>query len=176
MTNSTQRLRQSGFTLLELIIGLAIGGLLIAAIGTTTSRLIIENMRVRNHTLAIRQVQNAGYWITRDAVGAQTIVADDNPFTSDFLTLRWNDWNSLSYETVYYFDGGQLHRRYTSGAGEVEELIVASNIDPESTAFEAIGTSWLLTITSTIDGFPAPVTEIRCYSILPRPHQVQGGG
>ena len=161
--------RQKGFTLIELILGLAISGFLIAAIGTTLSRTLIENARVRNHNLAIRQVQNVGYWVSRDAVGAQMVVADSDPDTPDFLILRWTDWDNVIYEAVYYFDGNQLYRRHTRSTGGTEEMIVGRHIDAGSTTFENTGPSWVLSVQATVDGFPSPATEYRSYEVLPRP-------
>lgn len=81
-----KRVDEKGFTLLELLVAIPIVVFVVGA----SSMAIITLMRVgpssTNWAYALRQVQNAGYWISRDAQMSQgTItVGDGNP---TFLTM-----------------------------------------------------------------------------------------
>jgi prepilin-type N-terminal cleavage/methylation domain-containing protein len=89
-----------GFTLIELLVGLTILALVVG----TASMAIITIMRLspRNTdwAVALRQVQNAGYWISRDVMMSNEItVGTANP---TFLTLMLpqvaTDEKTVSYE------------------------------------------------------------------------------
>ncbi len=163
---------QRGFTLIELIIGLAVSGVLALAVSLLFYELLTVNASSSNHITAILQVQNAGYWISRDAAGAQTIVEDNNPESSEFLTLRWQDWDGVDYESFYYFNGHQLRRSFTVAAGAPTDTAVAEYIDYEATTFVSSGASWVLTVKATVGGFPWPASETRTYEVLPRPPSI----
>ena len=92
---------QRGFTLIELLIVIAIGGAIAAAGSMATRQVMLETARNNNHEIAVRQVQNAGFWVTRDTQTAQTVViegdADGLP-----LTLTWQDFAGTNeYQVVY---------------------------------------------------------------------------
>ncbi|MFW0860383.1 MAG: prepilin-type N-terminal cleavage/methylation domain-containing protein, partial [Dehalococcoidia bacterium] len=81
---------QRGFTLIELIIAIAITGIIIGGIVMTIFQVISVNALTANHLTAVRQVQNAGHWITSDAKMAQSVATTG---ASGFpLTLTWSEW------------------------------------------------------------------------------------
>jgi prepilin-type N-terminal cleavage/methylation domain-containing protein len=164
--------RQHGLTLLELIMGIAISSVVLLAIAVALSQMFIMNGNVKNHTSAIRQVQNAGYWICRDAFGAQTILEDNDPGTSGFINLVWTDWAGIEYQSNYYFDGDDLHREHLVEGAWDSDIVIAGDIDPGLTSFEKEGAVYTLTISATVGNFPGPVTEVRTYEILPRSPQI----
>ncbi len=87
---------QRGFTLIELLVVLAIVALIAIAATTTTFQVLAGTKRSNDHMTAIRQVQNAGYWISHDALMAQTITtADDEetPEVTEFLILSRTEWD-----------------------------------------------------------------------------------
>ena len=117
---------ERGFTLIELLVAIAI----LSAIVGVTSMTIITTMRVSSDSndwvVALRQVQNAGYWISRDAQMAQTVTTDEPGI---FLTLSWADWGGNDYEVKYVFDGNTLERQLNGSVG----ILIADYIDLEST-------------------------------------------
>jgi hypothetical protein len=74
----------------------------------------------------LRQVQNAGHWISRDALMAQ--VVSDNT-TGVFLALSWSDWDNNNNNVDYYFDGNTLRRRLNDGPA----LLIADYIIHDDT-------------------------------------------
>jgi len=140
---------QRGFTLIELLVTTAIVALMVGAAAMATFQGINITQRSNDHMTAIRQVQNAGYWISRDALMAEQVIVDDDPATVDFLTLLWSEWDEdkhshpINHSVTYYFEdiaGGitKLKRIHWSSAGADEQTLVAEYIyynpnDPDDT-------------------------------------------
>jgi len=118
---------QRGFTLVELIIAVAITGIIIGAATTTIFQVFSGNERTSNHMTAVKQVQNAGYWISHDAQMAQDVVPDTGD-TGFPLTLTWIDWDGTVNEVTYTIVDSELKRsHYINGNTEVS--IIAQYID-----------------------------------------------
>jgi prepilin-type N-terminal cleavage/methylation domain-containing protein len=91
---------QKGFTLLELIIGIAITGLITTAVTMTIFQTFTGSTRSSNHMVAVRQVQEAGYWVSFYAYAAQnTIITGDSGFP---LILRWIDFDTNERQKVVF--------------------------------------------------------------------------
>jgi prepilin-type N-terminal cleavage/methylation domain-containing protein len=166
---------QRGFTLIELLIAVAITALVTGAIATTIYQVITGNAQSSNHITAVRQVQNAGYWITRD--GQQAQVIDDSPSGADeFLILTWNNWTEgEDHQVTYTIVGNDLRRRIvvvnlaTGNTISDTEFIVARFVDTGNTSVTLNGNVLALTVTATVSDFPRVVSETREYQIVPRP-------
>jgi prepilin-type N-terminal cleavage/methylation domain-containing protein len=88
--------RERGVTLIELLVAIPIAGLVAAAAAGTIVQLMKTN-DISAGMLAVRQVQTAGDWVSRDGVQAQS--ADnisDNISTSHGMpfTLKWSYWDT----------------------------------------------------------------------------------
>ena len=165
--------KQRGFTLIELLIAVAITALVTGAIATTIYQVITGNAQSSNHITAVRQVQNAGYWITRDGQQAQEIIAGDDPATvgvTEFLVISWNDWTAATSNRVAYtIDGNDLIRSISVNGGAATVSIVARFVDTGNTSVTLNGNVLALTVTATVSDFPRVVSETREYQIVPRP-------
>ena len=140
---------QRGFTLIELLVVMVIAALMVGAASMTTFQVTNVTQRSNDHTTAVRQVQNTGYWISRDALMAEQVIVDSDPETADFLTVLWTEWDknkqdhSISHLVTYSFEdiaGGiaKLKRTHWSSAGANEQTLVAEYIyynpdDPDDT-------------------------------------------
>ena len=96
---------QKGFTLIELLIAVAITGLIIGGIALTIIQLFEGHAQSSGEMTALRQVQNAGYHISRDAQQAHTsnINKEDDPGTEDIteiLTIIWTEYWSWKTESI----------------------------------------------------------------------------
>ncbi|MBA7578605.1 hypothetical protein ES708_20470 [subsurface metagenome] len=127
---------QRGFTLVEVIIVLAIIGIVIGAATMTIVQVINGSSSTSNHMIAIRQVQNAGYWVSRDVQMAQSVAPalDSDGFP---LTLTWTDRDGSDHQVVYSLvdmPGGlaKLQRSHSVN-GATATFIVAEFIDPDET-------------------------------------------
>ena len=138
---------EKGYTNIELIVALAIIALIGGATAAATFQVFKGTERNNNHMTAVRQVQNAGYWISRDMQMAQSVTAD-NLTATDFLVLSWTETDYTDdppYHSVTYFfedltDGiGKLKRSHWSSAGANEETLIAEYVyydpdDPDNTS------------------------------------------
>jgi prepilin-type N-terminal cleavage/methylation domain-containing protein len=176
---------QRGFTLIELLVAVAIGGSIAAAGSMATRQVILETSRNSNHEIAVRQVQYAGHWLTRDAQMAQSVLptedADGLP-----LTLTWEDWDDdpadlippdeyqVVYQIAYINEDGvtikKLRRdHYTNGALD-STIYVAKymDTDPLQTSCSFSDPVLTFTITANVGGGLTQMSETRTYEITHR--------
>ena len=115
------KLSERGFTLVELLVVIAIISLITLGATMTTFQIINVTRRSNDHVAAVRQVQNAGYWISRDALMAQNAVVDDDPETAEFLTLNWTEWDfdEKKDPVVYYHE---VTYSFRDLSGEIRKL------------------------------------------------------
>lgn len=141
------KLGERGFTIVEMAVALAIIALLGSAASMATYQVIHGTERSNSQMTTMRQVQNAGYWISRDAQIAESIKTDGLTYP-DFIFIAWTerDYQSddIHHSATYYFDGlsggvGKLMRHHWSSAGLDEETLVAEYLyydpgDPANTS------------------------------------------
>jgi prepilin-type N-terminal cleavage/methylation domain-containing protein len=170
---------QRGFTLGELMIALAISGVITGGVTMTIFQVVTGSARTNNHMIAVRQVQNAGYWVSHDAQMAQqdpVIVTNGGELKS--ITLTWTDWETKDVHTVVYslLADNKLQREHvTKNVGGVvigdEVAIVAEyiNPDPGKTKCEFTDGALIFTVTASIGAGSQQQSETRVYKIVPRP-------
>ncbi|MDP3879861.1 MAG: hypothetical protein Q8Q07_06115, partial [Dehalococcoidales bacterium] len=92
--------------------------------------------RNNDYLTSVRQVENAGYWISRDTQMAQSVITD-NLTSPDFILVNWTEWDAGGqpiYHSVRYFfeniitGNGELKRYHWSSAGANEETLIARHI------------------------------------------------
>ena len=170
---------QLGFTLIEVLVAVAIGGAIAAAGSMATRQVVTETKRNNNHEIAVRQVQNASHWVTRDVRMAQTVTPDGDADGLP-LTLTWQDYGGTNEYQVEYTlalvdDIIKLKREHYTNR--------ATNPDPDATNYVAkyIDTDPLktnasfsepvltFTLTATVGGgSPQEGSETRVYEIVHR--------
>jgi len=156
------------------MIAIAITGIITGGITMTIFQVFSGNARSSNHMTAVRQVQNAGYWISHDTQMAHNVVPD--PGDTGFpLTLTWSDWDSGDVHQVIYtlytlLVDNKLQREHYTNLNLDATTIVAEYIDPDETSCvwdDGTGTL-TLTVTATVGGWQ-PASETRVYEVIPRP-------
>ncbi|MBM3131909.1 MAG: prepilin-type N-terminal cleavage/methylation domain-containing protein [Chloroflexi bacterium] len=106
------RRQEKGFTLIEILVGLAITGALVGVVAMAVPLMNSSVKRGNNHTYVATQLQNATHWIQVDAKMAQEVTPDGGG--SGFpLTLTWVDWDNTEYQSVYDVSGGDFSRAHT---------------------------------------------------------------
>jgi prepilin-type N-terminal cleavage/methylation domain-containing protein len=91
---------QKGFTLLELLIGIAITALITTAVTMTILQTFTGSTRSSNHMVAVRQVQEAGYWVSFYAYAAQDLtITGDSGFP---LILQWVNFEPSGRHKVVF--------------------------------------------------------------------------
>jgi len=142
---------QRGLTLLELLIALPIAALIIAAVTGAIIQLL-ESSQASNHMIALRQVQTAGYWVSKDGLQAQRV---NITTPTAILVLEWSGSSK------------QL-KRTEAVNGTVRTSIIATDLVPEETSC-----NWTSdekqAFTFKVTAKVGDQTESRIYEITPRP-------
>ncbi len=167
----TERLRlihnnQRGITLVELMIAIALFGLVAGALTMTFAHVFTASTRTSAHMTAVRQVQSAGYWVSRDALQAQHVVPDETETSGFPLTLSW-EWDDVEYKVIYTVTADNELRRTRSvdevvtDTGIVAQFLDSVQIEP----MPYYRGKLTFTVVATVGG----QTEQRVYELIPRP-------
>jgi|GEM_PF-1262212 len=142
---------QRGFTLIELIVAIAITGLLLGAAATGVYQLIAGNAANSNYMTAVRQVQQVGHWMSQDMLMANEVDisgADDPDFTEpddsiNVLITYWFEietWDpelgiqAVKHKVIYNLtDEGQLYRYFLDDYYDIDEYATVLEIDGTET-------------------------------------------
>jgi prepilin-type N-terminal cleavage/methylation domain-containing protein len=162
---------QKGFTLIELLVVVAITGLITWGITMTIFQVFNTNTRNSSHMIAIRQVQNAGSWVSPDVQMAQSVNATGGQGFP--LTLTWIEWETGDSHAVNYtLEDNTLQRSYSVNGGDPTVTTVAEYIDPDPDQTSCYplgvlppGAVLTFTVTATVGG----ESETRVYEVKPRP-------
>lgn len=158
-----ERLKQAGITLIELIVVLGISGFVVTAAAAVINQTLLVGARNDARLLALRQVQTAGAWVSRDVSCAHSIIFDDPDTSSitELITLEWQDWpvklnpeqpdsdyQTTAHRVAYYLnEDDELVRHHTiettitdaygeeqSTSSTTQEMPIAYYIDPDEEA------------------------------------------
>lgn len=160
---------QQGFTLIEVLVALAITGIIGLGAATTTVQVLNQGARNSDYTTASSHAMNAVYWISRDTQMSQTVTPDG---VSGFpLTLEWTEWDSSEYQVIYSLDDDRLMRTYSVNGGELNETLVAQYINSvsDNTTCEDISGVFRVTVTATVGEGARALSVTKTRKITPRP-------
>lgn len=160
---------QSGLTLIELLVSIALLGIVILGSAMVFYQTMVITVESRNHMKAVRNVQNAGYWVSID--GQQISIGIDKdddastPGITEVLTLFWDYFyeksDPVKYEVIYSLDEGTLMRTEIVNDGTPASMILAQDI----TMFDwDDATGNRVIISSTVGEF-RPSSALRAYHI-----------
>ena len=160
---------QRGFTLIEVIVALAITGLISVGATTATVQVLSQSSSDSNYTTASRHTMNAIYWVSRDAQMSQT-VEPGGP--SGFpLTLSWVEWDNSEHQVIYSIEGDKLKRSYSINGGGTAQSVVARYINSVSgnTTCEFAGGVLTVKVTATVGDGSHALSVAKVREITPRP-------
>ena len=148
--------REKGFTLLEVVIGMAIMGLVVVAIAATITTLLMNYGQAAEQNVALPQVQNAGYWISRDVQMSRNVTASDPDGFPLTLDIPIDTDENNDYSIIYLFEDNKLKRKvYDSSGNLTTETLIADYIDTDNTIFSTVNATislYKLTVTASRDG------------------------
>jgi len=151
---------QKGFTLIEVLVVVGILGAIMGVMAMTVVTIMIVSPKSNDQVIALRQVQNAGYWISRDVLGAKEVSTTE---TGVFLAI---DWDGDDYDVNYVFNGNEL-RRELNGASPgtlIAEYVVGVGTDTTFTGPDDDNK-----YTLTVKAEHGDVEVERVYEVSPRP-------
>ena len=155
---------QKGFSLLELVIVIALTGLITAAITTTVFQVFNMNTRTANRMAAVSQVQHAGKIVSEDILEARPNTIYVNPTGGELLILTLSAQNST---VTYTLDDGVLWRSEPVDGGDPILTRVAEYIDSDPIKTDCYWENSVLIfmVTATV----GDESETRTYKVQPRP-------
>jgi prepilin-type N-terminal cleavage/methylation domain-containing protein len=165
---------QRGFTLLELIIAVAITGAIAGGITMSIFQTFDYDARGKARMIAVKQVENVVHHMIRDVQMAQEVqTAYPDPDGDGFpLTLEWIEWDNTENEVVYDKASGELIRSHSVDGGTAQDTVVAQyiNMDAADTNCVFDDDEWRFTfkVTATVSGYPEEISETRDVEITPR--------
>jgi prepilin-type N-terminal cleavage/methylation domain-containing protein len=128
----TKRLfgEQAGYTLIEMVMVIAILGILSMAV----NQAIVHTVRISSHgtdsMTAISQLENAFRWVNIDVQQSQIIEPEmGNGFP---LSLSWVGWNGAIHAVTYTVQDGELTRNVFSNGAPVTQMAIARYLDPDT--------------------------------------------
>jgi prepilin-type N-terminal cleavage/methylation domain-containing protein len=178
--NSLTRLHHDkrGFTLLEILIALAIAGFLAAGIGTGIVQIGKVSDICNSRVTAVKQVENAIHCINRDVQQAQKVEING---TGYWIRLTWVSWDDNSIiQIVYNVDSNHnlIRQESTTLAGStvMKTTNVAKYIDSGSKIATAPNTTltppektWTVQLSAIYTSGLKTASETREIKIIPRP-------
>jgi prepilin-type N-terminal cleavage/methylation domain-containing protein len=115
--------KESGFTLIELLISTAILAVVVAGLSLTINTIMNTYNIARDKSIALRQVQNAGYWMTQDIQRVESPPPNLSAFPIQIQCYTGDDLSDT--ETIAYsiVTENEVNRIYKSVDGGQNMLI-----------------------------------------------------
>ncbi|MBN2074469.1 MAG: type II secretion system protein [Dehalococcoidales bacterium] len=164
----TRPVNKKGFTLVEMLVSVAIIGILAPVINLLIIHIQDINSSESNHLLAIKQIEKALYWISMDTQMAQSVQTDAG--ASGFpLSLYWVGWDNTTSNITYTVQNNELLRSCSKNGNTPVVTVAAQYVNEASTATNCTYSGSALTFVITIStGGYKPVNETREVIIIPK--------
>ncbi len=170
---------EHGLSTTELMVSILIMSVIALGAMMTIFQVIRVTAQSDSHMTTLQQVQNAGFWISRDAQMADN-VSTENLSGTNFLVLSWTEVddsdNTTDHSATYFFEElsggiGTLKRNHSSSAGLNNETLVAQYIcyDPDDPVNTSNVSYTSPSLTVKLVAIFADASETREYQVSCRP-------
>lgn len=169
---------QKGFTLLEILVVLAVGGILLASVVTAIFQTVRVTAQSTTQIAALEDIKNAAYHLSKDVRMAATTDLEDGADPVSSLTLDWTSWydsngqlSSVNRQAEYTLSGKKLLRAYdpnTALVGDEATATVGKFIS--SIEFSRQGQIIVIAITSSPEG-KAETAEQKTFRLYLQPKE-----
>jgi len=157
---------QRGFTLMEMVVAMALTGVITGAITSTIFQVINTSSSTSNHMIAVRHAQEAGFQVSCDVQQARVVTPEADPDGFP-LVLTWTDWSGTTSTVQYKIEGTELQRKVDDGHwGRIAQYI---NTDPTQTYCDFTDGKFTFQVTVTVGSGSEVQKETRLYEVVPRP-------
>ena len=162
-------MNNKGFTLIELIVGLAVGSIILAGVVGSIFTVMRLTPEIKDQIVVLSDLDRAAHWLTRDVqMGFDSDLLNNAPPVSQ-VTITWNDYTkaadlegSIAHSVTYIWHSvnGTLQRTYD---GEIS----LAGAYLTNVGFTRNDRSVTVTLTSS-DGENVESTATRTFTILMR--------
>ncbi|MCH8206899.1 MAG: prepilin-type N-terminal cleavage/methylation domain-containing protein [Chloroflexi bacterium] len=159
---------QRGFTLIEILVAMAVAGVVATAVVPAIFQMVVGTGRSNGAAVALADLDRGAHWINRDVVLAQTTDLEDSAPPVSAMTLSWDDltaWatleGTLSHSITYTLTGPNLQRDYDGQVTTVAKHLTKAE-------FSINGRTLTVTLTSSPGSFTPRTSETRTYDIYLR--------
>ncbi|MFC1872787.1 prepilin-type N-terminal cleavage/methylation domain-containing protein [Chloroflexota bacterium] len=130
--------QQSGFSLIELVVGLGIGAIVMTTIVMTITTLLLNYKEPTSREILLQQAHNAGYQMTRDINMSDNVTLGDPNGFPFIVNIPVDQDENNDYHVEYLLDGDQLKRQqFDSLDNLTAENTIAQYVDTGNTTFES---------------------------------------
>lgn len=122
-------MREKGFTLVELLVALAVGSVILTVAVPSIYQVIYSTARSNNQVVALTDINRAALAIRNDLLMTQTTDLGSVPKSSANLT--WTDYTTsfgsswASHSSSYSLSGKELRRTYDGKVGIVGRNVIS---------------------------------------------------
>ena len=113
---------ERGVTLVEILLAAGIATMIIGVLGSSIFLFWRTTEQGNERYRALHDVQNAGFWITRDGQRAQSTSLIEGADPVESMTLSWTD-GGQSHTVTYSLSGNSLQRNHDGTITTVARLI-----------------------------------------------------
>ena len=139
---------ERGFTLIEVIVSVAIMSAIVAGVSMTTATFLTHHQRSTSQNVVLTQVQNAGYWISRDVQVAETVTPGGSSGFPLTLVIPVDTDPDNDYSVSYSFDSDKLIRQVNGSSN----IVIAEYIVVDDTSFSIlVSENYEFTIKASLD-------------------------
>lgn len=147
---------QKGFTLLEIVVGSAIMAVVVGAIAATLTTLFLNYGQAAGQNSALPNVQNAGFWITRDVQTSRNVTATAPDGFPLILKIPVDTDENNDNRAEYSFDGSRLKRElYDASNNLIAETMIADYMNTDNCSFNTVNVTlgyYRLTVSASREG------------------------
>lgn len=124
-------MRQKGFTLVEVLVVMAVGGILMTGIVVGIFQVFWGTSRSTSQVTALTDIDRAALAIKKDLMMTQsTNLADNSPIPQSSVTLTWTDYSGWAstdsnHSSSYALSGTNLVRTYDGVSSNVSRYITS---------------------------------------------------
>ena len=165
-------MRQKGFTLIEVMVAMAVGGIVMAGVVLGIYQVVWGTARSSDQVVALTDINHAALYIKKDLQMVQrTSLTDGEPTPQSSANLSWTDYTGFEPEdernhfSAYVLSGTDLMRTYDGTVSIVGRYIT-------SIGFTQDGRVITVVITATAPGI-SERNETLEFSVKMRPEEIQ---
>jgi len=162
---------RAGFTLVEVIIALAISGMIMASLVTVLSLLLNLPVPMSDELAALDNLRQAVQWISADARQAESFVAGTQPDYGTFARVDRSVSPAIAHSVRYYYSAGDsaLVREETAGGSPSSQMLSTHIAAYGDVSLQESGGVVSASLTVSVDSLRGTIAKNASFSVQRRP-------